>query len=711
MTRPHRVRVVTGVVTVGALLVAAAASSAQGRFLNTGDRRLVSLNTSFVEHRGSSLTLDGRTFRFGGANEYWLGLDDNLRDPSGAPTYPTAQRITDGLDSARALGVTVVRAHTLGISAGTPQSVEPALGVWNDDAFASIDRAVAEAGARGLRFIVPLTDQWRYYHGGKSVFTGWRGYPNAASTDDTAGSSEEQRRSEANFYTDPQVIADFEDYVAHLLTHRNPLTGLELRDDPTIMAWETGNELFDATPAWTETISRFIKSTAPRQLVSDGSACTGCRVGEHGGLSSPAVDIVGNHFYPRDIPRMREDAALAAAAGKAYVVGEYAWTGQARDGSNLTSFLAAAAIDDDVTGAAFWTLLPHDEDGVPEPHDDGYQLWFPGVDPGMVLALARLKAFGVSMTAQSVLLPLPAPPSPSPPGTPSASPTAPAAGTPTTVPTATATTGPTTPAPTGPAPTSPSTPPAPVTAPAPLPSPSSRPTTPRPSSHPTPAPPTVSVPALPLPVAPVPAPTLTPVPPLPLPTAASPSFGPLDADAWQAWTDAGAAAGSHGDDVRLRTGTTSSSDPAAGSVTLAPRGARGEPRRDLRAQVTLTPGTASGTVALIVRAASSGQSTGHDDGLAVVIDAAAGTVQVLRNGNFAAALSSPLALPGWRPGTPATVTVSADDDHVAVTASTPQGSVSWSGVERTVTGSGTVAIVARGDAGAADVVVSDLRIA
>ena len=47
----------------------------------------------------------------------------------------------------------------------------PCLGEYNDDAFATIDFAIAYAGTLGIRLILPLTDEWEYYHGGHRDFT------------------------------------------------------------------------------------------------------------------------------------------------------------------------------------------------------------------------------------------------------------------------------------------------------------------------------------------------------------------------------------------------------------------------------------------------------------------------------------------------------------------------------------------------------------
>ena len=75
-----------------------------------------------------------------------LGLDENVVPPAGEPfdpptraSYPTKGRITDAMATVKALGGTMVRSHTLGVSVGNPLSVMPEPGVVNEDAFDAID--------------------------------------------------------------------------------------------------------------------------------------------------------------------------------------------------------------------------------------------------------------------------------------------------------------------------------------------------------------------------------------------------------------------------------------------------------------------------------------------------------------------------------------------------------------------------------------------
>ncbi|WP_291797054.1 carbohydrate binding domain-containing protein [Cellulomonas sp.] len=322
---------------------------------------------------GNQLMLGGTRFRFGGGNEYWLGLDENVGgvNPADPPTVdlPTYFRIRDGLTTARVMGSRVVRAHTLGVDLGSPNSLEPVLGQFNNDAFASIDYAVAESGRLGLKLLVPLTDNWDYYHGGKYTFLRWLG---VSTTDNGAA-----------FFTDPTVRVAFKQYISAVLTHVNPYTGKRYVDDPTVMAWELGNELNGMTPEWVNDISSYISQLAPKQLVAaGGQSGTGTSV-----LQSPDVDIVDVHYYPPTAAKIATDAAAAKAAGKVYIAGEYSSAAASH------TLLDAVAANQDVDGALFWSLFPHGDHYGFAQHSDGFTVHYPGDTPAMRTAVSAITRF------------------------------------------------------------------------------------------------------------------------------------------------------------------------------------------------------------------------------------------------------------------------------------------------------------------------------
>jgi len=319
---------------------------------------------AFVTRSGSKLMLNGTVYRFSGANIYWGGLDDDARD---ALNYPTHFRVNAALATVTEMGGTVVRCQSCGISTGSPLSVEPSLGRFNQAALEHVDYFVAEAGKHGLRLDIPLTDSYRFDLGGYRDFTDWLGLSSPGDCPSAACASQ--------FYDNPRAIKAFEQYIRVLLNHVNVYTGVANKDNPTIMSWETGNEMpygrggAAEFTKWTATISAYIKSIAQRQLVMDGS-----RSLDPGDLKLPDVDIESPHFYPLYNAELAADARLTAAAHKALVVGEYAWN----DGVDLAVFLSLIYRTPSISGDLYWDLLPLDDNFGFVNHYDGYQLHFPG---------------------------------------------------------------------------------------------------------------------------------------------------------------------------------------------------------------------------------------------------------------------------------------------------------------------------------------------
>ncbi|KAI0030945.1 glycoside hydrolase [Vararia minispora EC-137] len=317
---------------------------------------------SFVKRDGVKLTLLGEEFRPVGANIYWLGLDENvIPDPS----YPSRTRVLEAFADVVAMGGNAVRGHTLGISVGNPLSVEPSLDVFNHDAYEAIDFAVTAARIYGLKLVLPLIDNYNYYHGGKYQFIGWHGIAfngtGANITPEDVG---------AYFYNTTSIVESFKRYIINHLTHVNRYTGLALKDDPTIFAWESGNELSaarfgdgPAPAAWTKEIGQLIKGLAPKQLFMDGSYGVFPET-----LDNEIVDIFGDHFYPPNITRLREGASMVHAAGRNYFSGELDWTG---GGDDLTRFLSTVT-EIEGAGDAYWSLFGHDDECCQYvEHDDG----------------------------------------------------------------------------------------------------------------------------------------------------------------------------------------------------------------------------------------------------------------------------------------------------------------------------------------------------
>jgi mannan endo-1,4-beta-mannosidase len=76
-------------------------------------------------------------------------------------------------------------------------------------------------------------------------------------------------KSKDDFWTDPQLIADFEQTIHFILTRTNTITGIRYCNNKSVLCWETGNEI-SSPAAWTHEIASYIKSLDPNHLVMDG---------------------------------------------------------------------------------------------------------------------------------------------------------------------------------------------------------------------------------------------------------------------------------------------------------------------------------------------------------------------------------------------------------------------------------------------------------
>jgi mannan endo-1,4-beta-mannosidase len=375
----------------------------------TGQARLT-LNSSGVVQR------NGVAYRTGGANAFQLINNDY---PNSSGRLMSHSEIDALLDAAVALGVGILRVHTLGVNVGsnswnlvtgaTGSGSTPTIS-YNSAVWEVMDYAISAAAARGLYLMVPMVDELHYYHGGKATWVSFR-RPGTVSLDGNVKSSnsDAQRAAEDYFYTDTQIKADFKKFVSDWLTHVNQYTGRAYRDEPAIAIVETGNELWtaDRFRTWTPEIAAHIKSIAPKVLVADGMAADGSSFWrENGGdsiehivtteaLASAAIDIVGVHpysvFTASDITTA---ARRAAAKGKSFAVGEYAWSKDTAPGIE-----AASRAEANVVFTAFWSLQNAADlhnNGAGYGIDDA-ALYVPGKDSTQQAAVTRLKAHSAAM--------------------------------------------------------------------------------------------------------------------------------------------------------------------------------------------------------------------------------------------------------------------------------------------------------------------------
>jgi len=356
-------------------------------------------NAGFVTRAGSTLKLNGKPFRFGGTNNYYL-------------FYKSPAMVDDVFADARTAGFDVLRTWAFGLigNADGSNSVAPAPdGVYfqyfdgakpafNDgpDGLERLDYVIDAARRAGLRLVLPLTNNWSDF-GGIDQYVRWRG---ATHHDD--------------FYTDPVIKGWYKEYLDHILNRVNTITGVRYRDDPTIMMWELGNEprckgsgIYPQSAActtatvtgWAGEMSAYLKSLDPHHLVGvgdEGFFCDGpdapdwidnCGEGVDSiALSSlPAVDVMSYHLYPdswgnrtaawADGYITRHNTA-ARQIGKPAMLGEFGWKDKATRNPVYQDWLDTFTRTGG-NGFLYWILSGSQDDGTLYPDYDGFTVYCP----------------------------------------------------------------------------------------------------------------------------------------------------------------------------------------------------------------------------------------------------------------------------------------------------------------------------------------------
>jgi len=257
----------------------------------------------------ANFEVDGAPLCFVGANNYYLA-------------YKPKPMVDDVLQSAASMGIKVVRIWGFidrGSLDGSVRSIdgdgtkdgfyfqawdpEKHHAVYNDgpNGLQGLDYALVKANELGLKIVLVLTNNWKDF-GGMDQYLAWYGLT-----------------THHDFYTESAVKQSYKDWVSHLVLRENSLTHRPYRDDPTIFAWELGNEPRGGpgTPSnvltsWAEEMATYLKSIDPNHLVAVGDEGFLDGGGEHWTYKAndgvdhrsltgiPAVDYGTFHMYPED---------------------------------------------------------------------------------------------------------------------------------------------------------------------------------------------------------------------------------------------------------------------------------------------------------------------------------------------------------------------------------------------------------------------------
>ncbi|MCK4303444.1 MAG: cellulase family glycosylhydrolase [Candidatus Eisenbacteria sp.] len=252
---------------------------------------------AFVTVSGTHFELDGSSYYYTGTN-FWYGLNLASTGAGG-----DRERLDRELDQLWSNGISNLR-----IMAGSegpdtePWRMVPSLqtspGVYDAQVLDGLDYLLWAMGERGMKAIMCLNNFWPW-SGGMAQYVSWNGggaipYP----PPEPGGDWNLYQEYAASFYSNSGAMQDFRDHISFIANRENTYTGESYKDDPTIMAWELGNEPrgFHTNAAnfniWIDATAAYIKSLDTNHLVT-----TGCE-GDTPWPSWNGLDFDANHDGP-----------------------------------------------------------------------------------------------------------------------------------------------------------------------------------------------------------------------------------------------------------------------------------------------------------------------------------------------------------------------------------------------------------------------------
>lgn len=319
---------------------------------------------TFVTRVEDQLMLNGSPFRFVSANVPTLTMVEDI-----SWHIPTKWEQEDAIKTIVQMGGKVIRTYVFSVAGSddypgqkrhvygpytgedpvsasyTSYTFEDRKYKFDEDMFKALDQAIALCDTYGIKLILPFVDMYQW----------WGGINDYAAFEGKAGTS---------FWTDSAIKQDFKATICYVLNRTNTITGKQYKDEPSIMAWETGNEATPPSHSWTGEIASFIKGIDSNHLVVDGKYGI-----DPESLTDNNIDIVSNHYYPNHYSNFAEqcgiDSALAAGK-KPFIIGEYSFNTP----ENIRDMLDVV-IQNGVSGALIWSLRYHNKDGGFYPHTEG----------------------------------------------------------------------------------------------------------------------------------------------------------------------------------------------------------------------------------------------------------------------------------------------------------------------------------------------------
>ena len=185
--------------------------------------------TGFVTRHGDDLKLDGKPFRFAGTNNYYL-------------MYKSPLMVDDVFADARSAGFTVLRTWgflDIGNQDGSELGARarPTASTSSTGTATRRPTTTARTGLQKLDYVLASAAPARHQagHPAHQQLERLRRHGPVRALG-------RRRRTTTTSTPTRSIRGWYKDWISHVLNRVNPLTGVAYKDDPTVMAWELGNE-------------------------------------------------------------------------------------------------------------------------------------------------------------------------------------------------------------------------------------------------------------------------------------------------------------------------------------------------------------------------------------------------------------------------------------------------------------------------------------
>lgn len=230
---------------------------------------IASSQYNYVRVQGTHFILDNKPYYFIGTN-FWYGCYIGSTGQTGG-----RDRLIRELDRLKANGIDNLRILGASEASTNQEVVKPAIqispGVYDDSLLIGLDFLLSEMGKREMKAVVFLNNDWNWSGGMFQYLTWFSGGGN--------------KWDVSPFYRNASAKAAFKQYITHLITRQNTITGLYYYEDPVIMAWELANEprpgnnltYVNSFYQWIDSTAKYIHSLDINHLVTTGNEGTkGC---------------------------------------------------------------------------------------------------------------------------------------------------------------------------------------------------------------------------------------------------------------------------------------------------------------------------------------------------------------------------------------------------------------------------------------------------